>query len=263
MNLSIYEDYEVDSEEAIELPDIRAMHYELINESIKEQIEDPFESKSNFVEEYFETVDKQLELNGENPEVFSNLKNDVETFCNEVINMIDAKYNLDANIEDLELEDLKNLTLSLYSFFIVKYPKNIKKFFVKYIIANKDTIADALSSYNSKSDSVSISLKEKMSDPKIALILSHLRAVIEYIDSLDLNALDLMAVFNPERYDVYIITNAINDMVIGENFTHSFFYPLVNESEDDNFDNVFLSIEYSLMKKYNKSMDKLEAAMDD
>ena len=171
--------------------------------------------------------------------------------------------NLDANIEDLELEDLKNLTLSLYSFFIVKYPKNIKKFFVKYIIANKDTIADALSSYNSKSDSVSISLKEKMSDPKIALILSHLRAVIEYIDSLDLNALDLMAVFNPERYDVYIITNAINDMVIGENFTHSFFYPLVNESEDDNFDNVFLSIEYSLMKKYNKSMDKLEAAMDD
>ena len=257
MNVSMYEDYEIDSEDMMEMPRIQEMHYEMINESIKDQIEDPFTSRTNFVEEYFETINEQMEINGENPEVAYKLNSELESFCNEVIDMIANKFGLDVDVEEMNIIDLKNLTLAMYEFFIIRYPKNIKKFFVKFIINNKDLIKDALSEYSEKSDVVSTSLKNKLANPDMALIISNLRATIDYIIGLNLPLLDVFGVFNPERYDVYVISDAIESMVISEE-KHRFFYVLddSDESEDENFDNVYLSIEYSLLKKYkNESVN--------
>lgn len=261
MNLNMYEDYDIDNEDIMELPDIKAMHRELIDESIKEQIEDPFESRANFVEDFFEMISDQMELCGENPEIATNLKTDEETFCREVITMISDKFGLDCDIEDMELEELKNLTLSMYDFFIIHFPKNIKKFFVKFINKNIDVIADALSGYSEKTDVVTTSLKTKLRDQKAVLILSNLRAAIDYIISLNLEILDILATFNPERYDIYVLSEAVENMVISSN-NHQFFYPLTGEIKDDNFDNVYLSIEYSLLKKFKINPSK-EDLVDD
>ena len=255
MITDILEDVEIDNDELIELPELKSLHSDLIDESIKEQILDPFESNVNFVDEYFSIFDKQVENAEENPDLKEQLTTDAKRFCEEVLNMIDDKYDLgieDETLAEMNVEEIKDLTYAVYDFFVIHYPKNIKKFFVKYIIRNIDTISEALSSLRNKNDVMTNSMKSKLNDERAACIIANLRTVISYIDDLDLKGLDLLAYFNPDRYEIYVLTNAIQDMTISENFVHDFFRVLNTDYEDEHFTEVYISIESGLIKKFKK-----------
>ena len=255
MITDVLDDYEVDDGELVELPELESTHRELIDGSIREQVQNPFDSTVNFVDEYFIELDRQISNSEENPDLKSQIITDGIKFCQEVIGLIDIKYGLDINdeaLEEMNLEDIRALCYSLYDFFVVHYPKNIKKFFIKYILQNIDDISEALSTLRNKNDVVSVSLRSKLTDERAANILANLRSVISYIDSLDLNGLDVLGYFNPERYDVYVLSQAINDMVVGENFVPAFFRVLTNEWEDENYTEVYSSIESGLIKKFKK-----------
>ena len=43
MLTDLVDNYDIDNDELIELPQLKDVHYELINENIKDQIEDPTE----------------------------------------------------------------------------------------------------------------------------------------------------------------------------------------------------------------------------
>lgn len=255
MLADLYENYEYDNDELIELPELKALHQELIDESIREQIEDPFESTINFVDDYFMLMDKQLSQSDENPDLREQIITDGKKFCQDVIGMIENKYDLDVDeetLEEMNIEDIKELTYALYDFFIIHYAKNIKKFFIKYIIQNIDTINEALSSLRDKNDVVTTSMKSKLTDERAACIIANLRTVISYIDSLDMNGQDVLGYFNPDRYDVYTINNAINDMIIGDNFVGAFFKSLTMEYENEHFTELYTSISSGLIKKFKK-----------
>jgi hypothetical protein len=262
MITDLLEDVEIDNDELIELPELKALHSDLIDESIKEQIDDPFESNVNFVDEYFSIFDKQIDNAEENPDLREQLESDAKRFCEEVLNMIDDKYELgiddDETLGEMNLEQIKDLTYAVYDFFVIHYPKNIKKFFVKYIIQNIDTIDEALSSLRNKNDVMTNSMKTKLVDERAAAIVANLRTVIGYIDDLDLKGMDVLAYFNPDRYEIYVLTNAIQDMVISENFVRGFFKVLNSEYEDGHFTEVYISIKSGLIKKFKK-MDNVEA----
>lgn len=254
----LYANYEEDGDSVIELTGVKDIHYELIHESIEEQVDDPFVTQVNFMEEYFESVEKQKKINGENPEIAEELRKDCFEFCKEVILLIDQKYGLD--VEDTSLDELgddgiKNLSIALYEFFVTNYPKNIKKFFIKYINTHIDDIANILSEFKSKTDVVTVSLKEKLKDEKEALILSNLKKVIEYVDSLDIDGMEILSVYNQDRWDVYTITEAIQNMILGDGFTHRFFYPLMTEYDDKNYEAVFNGITSGLLNKFMKDYD--------
>ena len=256
MLADLYDDLEIDSDELIELPELQSIHRELIDESIKEQIEDPFDSTVDFVDEYFTLVNNQLDKSEENPDIRDQIITDARQFCMDVLKMIDTKYDLDVNyeeIEDMNLTDIKDLTYALYDFFIVHYAKNVKKFFIKYITRNIDTIDEALQGLKDKNDVVTTSMKSKLTDERAARIIANLRTVIGYIDDLDIDGLELLGYFNPDRYDVYVFTNAINDMIVSENFVTKFFKVLTSEYEDEHFSEVYISIESGLIKKFKKA----------
>lgn len=255
MLADLYDDFEVDNGEILEIPELKNAHRELIDESIKEQIDDPFDSTANFVDEFFTMVEKQLEKDSDNPDLQEEVTSDARRFCIEVIGMIDDKYNIDADtdtLEQMDFEDLKNLTYGLYDFFIVHYSKNLKKFFIKYIIQNIDTISEALQGYKDTNDVTTNSLKSKLTDERAAIIISRLRTVINYIDDLDIDGSELLGYFNPERYDIYILNVAIEEMTIGDDFVRKFFKTVVDEYEDDHYTEVFLSIQSGLIKKFKK-----------
>ena len=255
MLADLYDDFEVDNGEILEIPELKNAHRELIDESIKEQINDPFDSTANFVDEFFTMVEKQLEKDSDNPDLQEEVTSDARRFCIEVIGMIDDKYNIDADtdtLEQMDFEDLKNLTYGLYDFFIVHYSKNLKKFFIKYIIQNIDTISEALQGYKDTNDVTTNSLKSKLTDERAAIIISRLRTVINYIDDLDIDGSELLGYFNPERYDIYILNVAIEEMTIGDDFVRKFFKTVVDEYEDDHYTEVFLSIQSGLIKKFKK-----------
>ena len=85
MLTDLVDNYDIDNDELIELPQLKDLHYELINENIKDQIEDPTESHVNFIDQYFLSVESELNENEENIELVQNLKADIVKFCNEVI----------------------------------------------------------------------------------------------------------------------------------------------------------------------------------
>ena len=66
MLTDLVDNYDIDNDELIELPQLKDLHYELINENIKDQIEDPTESHVNFIDQYFLSVESELNENEEN-----------------------------------------------------------------------------------------------------------------------------------------------------------------------------------------------------
>lgn len=261
MLTDLVDNYDIDNDELIELPQLKDLHYELINENIKDQIEDPTESHVNFIDQYFLSVESELNENEENIELVQNLKADIVKFCTEVILLIDEKYDLNIDreaIEDLNIEKLKSLTYSLYEFFVIKYLKNLKKFYIKYIMTHLDELSDLFSDNPEPNDVVFYSFKEKLKDPRAVIILVNLDKVIEYINTLDINGMDLIGYYNPERYDVYIISEAMQDLILSETFVPSFIEPMNDKYDESVFIKVKLSVESSLLKKFKKVDEKNE-----
>lgn len=256
MLAELQEDYENDTDELMEISSVKDLRYELINENIKSQVEDTYDiSKVNFVDEYFNMFDEQMESNGENPERRSAIIAEAILFCTEVIELIDDKFDLGVNFDELEdkgFEDVKNLTYALYDFFVINYRKNIKKFFVKYILSHLDDIYDAFSDTKNRNDVYINSLKEKLSDERAVVILGNLKSVISYISSFEISGKELLKQFNPEKFDIYIIKEALNNLDIDDSFVTEFLYPVNGDYEDDQFTDIFLAIQSSLYKKFLK-----------
>ena len=82
--------------------------------------------------------------------------------------------------------------------------------------------------------------------------------VIEYINTLDIDGMDLIGYYNPERYDVYIISEATQDLILSETFVPSFIEPMNDKYDESVFIKVKLSVESSLLKKFKKVDEKNE-----
>ena len=258
MLTDLYNSFEIDNDNMMELPEIGALHNELINESILDQIENPFESRVNFVDDYFNTVNKQLELNDENPETYAAIRDEAISFCLDVLKLIDKKFDLDLDDESLldkGLEEIKTLTYAAYEFFVIHYYKNLKKFFVKYIIMHLDDINDIIGDNKDRNDVVSNAMKVKVDDPRMANVLSNLKMVINYIDSLELDGSDILDVFNQDKYEIFVLNSAIGRSLISASFGTKFFSPVTKDYFDDAYNDIFLSIQSSLMRKFVKIED--------
>lgn len=254
--MSIYEDdYDIDNDELQELPELKSLHSELINEEITEQVENPFLNKINFLDEYFDEYDDLVEQYDENPDMMNKLESDAKDFCGEVLNLIDKKFNLDLDediVSGYSVDEIRSITYSLYDFFIVSYVKNLKKFFVKYIVKNKDDIYSVLSEVKDRNDVMTVSYKQKLNNEEVAVIVSNLRTVIEYINSLDLEPLQLLDIYNPERYDVYQITALISEGTLTGDFVSKFLEPVIYQDTSEDYIEIFTSIEGGLIKKFRK-----------
>lgn len=255
MLTEINEDYEYDREDAAELPNIEMIHTELIDELILDQVDDPFVSKTDYVTEYFDIISQQKEVNGNNPDVQYNLDMDAKKFCTEVIKLIDDKYDLDIDFERLDeynLEQLHNVTEALYRFFVLQYGKNVKKFFVKFINKNITILYDAISSQSDRNDVITNSMKSKIRDSKVAIIISNLSSVIDYIIDLDLNGFDMLSLYNPDKYDIYILTELMTDFILPEDKFGLKFFDIVKDQSNEYYTDIYVAIESSLIKKFKK-----------
>lgn len=256
MLTDINEDYEYDTEDPAILPTIGMLHTELIDELILDQVDDPFVSKTDYVTEYFDLLKEQIEQNEDNPELQLSLTNDAKNFCIEVIKLIDSKYELGIDIETLqEQDDLEKLeagTEALYKFFVLKYASNVKKFFVKFINKNVSILYDAISSSSERNDVITNSMKSKLKDEKVAVIVSNLSTIIDYITELDLNGFDILSVYNQEKYTIYVLTNLMSEFIIPEDKFGLKFFDVIKDQSNENYTDIFVDIQDSLIKKYKK-----------
>lgn len=264
---AISDEYEDAPDGFISLPEITDLQEELIDENIKEQIANPFQTEVDFVEVFEDNCEKTLQQYDNDIDVNNQLKTLKKDFFLKVLALIDIKYGLEIDYDALSeksFDYVQDLTEAAYEFFITKYPKNIKKFFTNYILEHKADIGELFENEKHKKDVSSISLRHKYEDANVALILANLTEVIGYISNLRLQTLDIMGEFNPERSAIFIITEAIQDFIITGDFVDAFMEPLMTDKQDEYYDSLIIGIQNVIGKKSKKAeADRSEMPDDD
>ena len=241
------EDFET---ELVLLPDLKNLHEELISENIKEQIKNPFDIKTNFVEMFSESFVSALESQDLDSDSKKKIISEAKAFYINTINLIDEKFDLECDTETFceQIATLKDYCEAMYWFFVIKYKKNAKNIMVKYIIKNKKSICNNLEYFKKKKDVTTVSLKRKISDVDTTLLVSNLPEVLDYIKSLDIPMDKLITYLNLDNYYIGIINSLINNCIIRSDFQYNYLSALYEGQQDINYDDILTSIQRGLVE---------------
>jgi hypothetical protein len=244
---------------------LEELSQDLLSESIKYQIQNPFSSKTNLLQEFIDEYDETAEwLDGNDEATYTN-NNIAMNFYVSVIKMIDEKFKLDIDyttIESLNVDGLRNLTEGLYTFFIIKYEKNVAKYLTGLILDFKDTIIDNLDKDGLDTDSVSyVSYKRKLTNPKDVYIFTEINNVIQQIRTIELSVDDFIEYFNEEKFEVAIVKYAVDNFIITGEFVKDFLEPVFGyDVQNDDFDRIISDVLQNLFKKLK--LDEIPSIKD-
>lgn len=221
--VNINDEYEYDRSEFTVIPSLEGLHRELIEETIKEQIANPFKTSTDFMDSYSYMLDTILETaTGEDN--IGDIEYDARVFYQDIIQKIDDRFGLGVNMDVIcqyNVEDVRTFAESLYKFFILDYSKNIKKFYTRYILSHQNEIQSALDT-NNKKDVTTIAYKKKVSNKFISYALSDLENIISYIRDLSIPNQDFIEYYNQDKLEVSNIEKAIECGIIEGDFVDNF-----------------------------------------
>lgn len=245
---------EDDNDEYILIPKLKDLQKELLEECLKDQINDPYSSSTNFIEPYKESVFMALR-NDLSEETKASILEDNDNFYTSILEMINDKFDLGIDMTAIsnDRDYLMNLTEAIYEFFIINYMKNIKKFFVKFITHNQSDIAEMFDN-GKKKDVSTIAFKKKIVSKDIATILANIDSVLSYIYNLNIDSQEFISFFNQDKYEVRVISDAINNFIITGDFVGEFLSDIGINKQTGGYDTIIVKIQNSLYEK-NKRND--------
>ena len=257
-----------DDDDIIRLTPLEELSEDLLVESINWQIEHPFSSKTNFLEEFIDEYDESQEWLDGNDDALSENKMVAYNFYRTLIKLIDKKFGLEIDyglLDNTNLEAIRNMAEGLYTFFIIKYEKNITKYLTNVIMDFKDAIVDNIvADENRDTESVSyISYELKLDNPKYAFLFTETNEVINQIKTLDLDVDKFIDYFNAEKFEVAVLKYGVDNFIIIGDFVPKFLDPIFgHDIQDDIYDSVLSDVRQNLFKKLRKenipSIDELE-----
>lgn len=246
------EDFEEDNSEYLFLPALNNLHKELIEFSAKEQIQEPYISSSNFFEQFMDETEsvRRMDLSEDNVLELNKVEDD---FCSSLLTEMNNRFNLGLDINDIlsrKHSTILDITEALYLFFVINYTKNIRKFFVKFILSHQDELAE-LSDSSKRKDVTTTTMRKKVPNKNIAIILSNLDNIVGYIASLEIDPEDFISYFNASKFEVFVITDMINEGLIDGDFVNTLMSELKYTNKGYSFihDTIMLGIRNSIYKK--------------
>jgi hypothetical protein len=228
---------------------------DLLDESIRYQIQNPFSSKTNFLEEFNDTYADDLNIFEGNDEETQETHSIALNFYRGILNLLDKRFDLQLDkeiLEDMNVDGLKNLTEGLYDFFILKYANNIGKYITDMIIEHRDDLIDKYK--NTDDDTVAwVSFSRKLKEPDMVCIFANLSSVIKEFRSMDITPDDFIQCFNRDKFEVAVLEYAIMNFLILGDFVPKFLGPLYQmERQDDIYDELIVTVYERLFNKYKK-----------
>lgn len=247
------EEYEPTTSAEIDII-LAELPFDLIKESIVEQIEDPVQITTNYMKIILDKCMYYRDMFNENEEILSELNNSISEFCIFVLDLIDKKFNLALDIESLaSSKDIVDITESVYKYFILKYQKNIRNFFITYIFNEKKEICKYYSNLPiQKKDVSTLAYKKKIKNPEDLCIIINLPSIIKFIISLDTDPLDFIKLSSDKHnYEASVVKKLIKyGSMIGD-FVPSYM-ELCVDSHDYIIDELHTDIRLKIMKKLQK-----------
>lgn len=222
---------------------VNDMHYELIIESIMEQLREPFnasyknnnflkiyEEKYNLINNIFEDDETKHRLRAEREETYLR-----------VITSIEEHFKFEISKDEINIYDTGKC---LYEFFIINYYKSMVKFFINFINKNKKDIAEFFKNNSTKDVSTS-NLKKCIKDKNMIIILLNIQNILlKYTKSYNMDYNFLKYIIDFEANPIYDEINHIffNESIItyNQNLFDTFFQPLFKKQ--DGYTNVIIDV---------------------
>ena len=246
-------EFEVLGDNVIEVSPLKDLSQELLDEFISTQIREPFEMRTNFVENFSDEADLLAINNGEDEEYVKQLRNEANDFYLAIIRKIEDQFRLDIDpdvIDALDHQGTQNVCEALYEFFTVNYTKNVAKYLARVTLGNLDVILDELSHNEKAKDVSTLAMKQKVDDEVFATLLANINVVLSIAKDINIEPIDMMQYFNQDNFDISVIRYCIEEHVINGNFRRPFLDLVFNNDQDYVYDGIVADVYQYFLQQY-------------
>ena len=245
-------DFEVLGDSVIEVSPLKDLSQELLDEFISIQIKEPFEMRTNFVENFTDEVDLLAINNGDDEDYVKQIRDEANEFYLTIIHKIEDQFRLDIDpdvIDALDRHGIQNVCEALYEFFTVNYTKNVAKYLARVTLGNVDVILDELANNEKTKDVSTMALKQKVDDEVFATLLANIEPI------------DMMQYFNQDNFDVSVIRYCIEEHVINGNFRKPFLDLIFDNDQDYVYDGIVADVYQYFLQQYAELKMKAQESM--
>lgn len=244
----INEDYEILNTIDLDML-LSDLPIDLIKENIRYQVDNPLDVASDYSTIVIDKCSTILKEYSQIEDIKNEIEQTMDEFYRFIINLIDQRFNLDINYEDMNTHDIIKFGHILYKFFILRYRKNVSRFIYKFIVKNKKKLAANYTNDDKRKDVVTVVLKKKTKNKDEVRILSNLPLVIKDILSLEHQPEEFMEMCcSNDLYEAEVIKELIEDFVISGNFTDSYLSVILDQYNDV-LDEIQVEVKIKLMKR--------------
>ena len=257
-------EFEVLGDNVIEVSPLKDLSQELLDEFISTQIREPFEMRTNFVENFNDEADLLAINNGEDEEYVKQLRNEANDFYLAIIRKIEDQFRLDIDpdvIDALDHQGKQNVCEALYEFFTVNYTKNVAKYLARVTLGNLDVILDELAHNEKAKDVSTLAMKQKVDDEVFATLLANINVVLSIAKDINIEPIDMMQYFNQDNFDISVIRYCIEEHVINGNFRRPFLDLVFNNDQDYVSDGIVADIYQYFLQQYAELKMKAQGAI--
>lgn len=246
-------DFEVLNDAVIEVSPLKDLSQELLDEFISTQIKEPFEMRTNFVENFSDEADLLAINNGDDEDYVKQIRDEANEFYITIIHKIEDQFRLDIDpdvIDALDHHGIQNVCEALYEFFTVNYTKNIAKYLARVSLGNIDVILDELTNNEKAKDVSTLALKQKVDDEVFATLLANINLVLSIAKDIDIEPIDMMQYFNQDNFDISVIRYCIEEHVINGNFRKPFLDLVFDNDQDYVYDGIVADVYQYFLQQY-------------
>lgn len=257
-------DFEVLGDSVIEVSPLKDLSQELLDEFISIQIKEPFEMRTNFVENFTDEVDLLAINNGDDEDYVKQLRDEANEFYLTIIHKIEDQFRLDIDpdvIDALDRHGIQNVCEALYEFFTVNYTKNVAKYLARVTLGNVDVILDELANNEKAKDVSTMALKQKVDDEVFATLLANINLVVSIAKDINIEPIDMMQYFNQDNFDVSVIRYCIEEHVINGNFRKPFLDLIFDNDQDYVYDGIVADVYQYFLQQYAELKMKAQESM--
>lgn len=223
--------------------------FNLIKESIMEQIQDPMSTNINYIDIIVDKCNMYLDEYSDDESVKNEINTQLREFFVSIMEAIDSKFNLGLDIDDISsFNNASEIGESIYRYFILRYKKNITKFITKFIFSNKKSICSGYPD-KGKKDVSTLAFKKQLKNPDDLCIITNLPDIMRYIIGLDIDPDQFVELSSGQNnYDASIIRQLISSGKLVGDFYESYMRLCV-DSHDYIIDELQTDIRIKIIKK--------------
>lgn len=244
------------------------IHPELMLENIRKQINSGIDIMYNvdYLKEYMHQYKYLKNAFGDESDVLSQLNGSLTETLDIVIDEISGNFDFEVNLESLDIKP-KKAAKALYSFFVIKYSRNIVQFIINYIIKNKKNIIEVLKADKSRMSktrkNVTTIATKSLFGPNDNLIMSNLYFIItNVIPSMDLNE-DFLDYFDENSMTLRVIRSMFEDKLTAkyDNIFEEFYRPIIDE--DYGYNGIISEVTTELSSIYMSNKNSIDLFEDE